>query len=815
MSHPESQAHDTVARKLTTIAQYVLVVVFGLLPIFFVPLAAAPFNYSKVTFVIVGTLVALVLYGFATLRGGSIRLALAPVPAMLWIVAFAGFVAALLSGDFRDAVVGETFGVHTVLFIGLLALVATAWTILGENKQAIMRLFMLFALSTLALSVFHILRLVLGSDALTLGFFGGDATLSPFGGWNDLAIFFGLTIILAIVALEQLPLTRTGQVLFALVVASALAMLAVVNFFAVWVVLAIISLAVLIYALTKGRGESKPVFGKQFSAVSGTSLGISCAVLIISVLFILGGGMLGNTIAGWTGISYIEVRPSIGATVEIAKDTYAEQALFGVGPNRFADAWRTFKDPAINESLFWNTDFAAGFGYLPTFFVTTGVVGGIAWVLFLIAFLVTGLRMLLRPVATDRTWYFIGTVAFVGGLYIWGMSVLYVPGPVLLLIAALCAGLVGAAHAALMRTAGKEVRAVDNRRMSFVFVVVFIVTLIGSVGGLYYVGRHYAAVYVFNTGFVRIAEGATIDEVEQRTVRAFELSPDDAYARRLAEYQLARIQSLLAVSEPTEVQQQEFTNALNTGINAAQIAVAADSSDPRNWNTLGNMYAALVPAEVEGAYERSLEAFVEARRYDPQNPLHLLVMSQLAAVAGKEAEARGYLTEAIALKQNYTDAIFFLAQLDIAAGNTEAALQATRAVVTLEPQNPVRFFQLGVLQYSDGQVAEAAASLERAVLLNPEYANARYYLALVYDALDRQDDARTQLARILRSNPDNPLVMDLLSRLERGESLAERAPAQVDEPAGVSQGADGVTTETPPDTALVTPVNTPGEGAVE
>ncbi len=813
-SHERGGAADALGAKFTLIAQYVLVGVFGLLPVFFIPTAAAPFIYSKIFLVVIAVFAALFLSGFALLRSGNVRLWFSWLPVTLWMMTFIALVSALLSGDIRDALVGEAFEVHTVAFLALMALAASAWTYLVDNRAAIMHLFIVLALSTFVLSFFHVLRLVFGQGFLSFGVFDGSALLSPLGSWNDLGIFFGLVIILSLVALEQLRLTTVGKTLFGLVVAVALIMLAVINFFAVWVILGLISLAVLIYGLTKDRFAAAHT--EMRPAVSGVSIGISLAVLVASIVFVLGGATIGGAVSRMTGITYTEVRPSFTATVDITRNVYASEALFGIGPNRFTDAWRLHKDASINDSIFWATDFPSGFGYVPTFFVTTGILGGIMWLVFFGMYLFTGLRMLLRTTMTDRTWYFIGTASFVGGFYIWCMTVVYVPGAVLLLTAALCTGLVAASSHVLMPQRVRELATRGNRRMAFVFVVGFLVLILGSVFTLYTVGRHYVGVYTFNQGLVAMVSGGSLEQVEQKAVAAFEFSRDDLFARRLAEYQVARMEALMGVPEPTEEQRQQFSNAFSTGINAAQVAVNADKTDPRNWNVLANMYAALVPAKVEGSYDRAREALDKAREFDPHNPLRVLSLGQLAFAADRKDEARPFTEESLAMKRNYSDAIFFLAQLDVDAGNIAGAIDAARAITILEPQNPLRFFQLGLLQFSDRRYADAAANLEQALALDAQYANARYYLALTYSELNRAGDARAELNTLLETNSDNALVTELLGKLDRGERLVntvDTAAQAVPEEPQVSEENGSVTTDEDTDTPLVTPVNTPSEGA--
>ncbi len=395
------------------------------------------------------------------------------------------------------------------------------------------------------------------------------------------------------------------------------------------------------------------------------------------------------------------------------------------------------------------------------------------------------------------------------------MTVVYVPGVVLLLTAALCTGLVAASSSVLIPQRVREIATRGNRRMAFVLVIGFLGLVLGSIFVLYTVGRHYVGVYTFNQGLVAMVSGNSLDRVEQKAVAAFEFSRDDLFARRLAEYQVARMEALMGVSEPTEEQRQQFTNAFSTGVNAAQVAVNADGTDPRNWNVLANVYAALVPAKIEGSYDRAREALDKAREFDPHNPLRVLSLGQLAFAADRKDEARPFVDEALAMKRNYSDAIFFLAQLDLDEGNIGSAIEAARAITILEPENPLRFFQLGLLQFSDRRYADAATNLEKAIALNRQYANARYYLALTYSEQNRAGDARTELNTLLETNPGNELVIELLARLDRGERLVSNAdaPSQaVPEEPQVSEENGSVTTDQNTDTPLVTPVNTPTEG---
>ncbi len=83
MHHDSRTKDDVLVARLLSASQHTLVAVFGFLPIFFLPLPAAPFGYSKVLFVLVGVFLALVLYGAAVLRSGTLRASFSWGPSLL------------------------------------------------------------------------------------------------------------------------------------------------------------------------------------------------------------------------------------------------------------------------------------------------------------------------------------------------------------------------------------------------------------------------------------------------------------------------------------------------------------------------------------------------------------------------------------------------------------------------------------------------------------------------------------------------------------------------------------------------------------
>lgn len=804
-SNSVQKGDDHVVLMLQSAARYILVIILGLSPILFIPTPYIPLGYSKTVIVVTGLFLALICFGLSALRSGKITFNMPLGLWGMWGVVGIALISAALSGDLSDALFGDVFSVHSALFLGFLALIATVLGILNNAKTHIMRLYMFLTASTVIIGLYHILRLIFGSGFLSFGVFNSNIS-SPIGGWNDLALFFGLSIILSVVALEQLPLPKLGKGLFTGVIVVALIMLGVINFFAVWIVLALVSLSTLMYSLTKDKFKIASASTGD-TAPSSSSMMVSIGIFLVSVLFIVAGSTLGEKITQSTNISFVEVRPSVEATLNIAKEVYSENAFLGIGPNRFEDAWRLYKDRSINDTIFWNTDFVAGSGYLTTFIVTTGIFGTAAWVIFLGLFLFGGIRMLFRASTADRFWSFIGTSSFAAALYLWGMSLIYVPGPSILILAAVCTGVTFVAQNALVSSKVREFTLTTNQKTGFVLIAVVMILIVGSVAALYNVGRHYLALQIFNEARSNITNDTSLREVETKMADAFELSGSDRFANQIALYQLSRMNALLTVAEPTPQQQQEFQAAVTNGIDAAQRAVQSDDTNPLNWATLGSVYSLLAARNIEDAEERAREAFSTARSFSPSNPEYVLLEAQLASRVGNFVEARAKAEEATKLRPSYTNALLFLAELDIAEGNVQGAISRTLSLVSLEPRNAARHYQLGVLYTSNQQLTQAIQSFERAVAIDTEYANARYLLALAYVEEGRVEEAIAQLEVVKGLNPDNVQVESLIQDLQNGNTSELPTVSEVAEPEPLSEQTDVTLPNRVPDSDLLSPVN--------
>lgn len=769
--HPsiESAGEDNLPKLLRTSAEYVLVFLYGLMPALFIPVSSIPASLTKVFLIVIGVGISLILISLAILREGKLRVTFLFGTLAIFLVAAAGFAGAFFSDDLLDSLVGDDIGQYTAAFTLLLAVIIVSMKAIGQSRQAIIRLYLLLFISAFVIGAYHVARVLFGFEWLTFGIpWLASPTSSPFISWNGLAIFFGLVVFLCVIALDQLPLTRVGQYAMVFVGILSVVLLAIVNFSPVWLVLGVTGVASLIYLVLKNRLSGSDNFDEkgrgQFLAILLTLM-----VLAASLAVIIGGPRFAAAIAEMTGTSYVEVRPSFTATVDIARSVLAEDPWFGAGPNKFSDAWQTYRDPTINNTIFWNSRFESGYSYLTTSFINTGILGTAVWGIFLLTLLFYGWRILRALGKADRFWRFIALTSLVSVIYLWGMNAVYAPNRTILILTAIMTGVFFLAYSTLVPGRSYTLAFDRSRTSGLLMVGLVAMVFAGAIGGAYFVSKLYQSVYVYNRAVGEYVTGSSLALVETDIADAFSLYPNDTYARQLALYELAEMNRLLLIATPSEDDRNQFQDAAGKGLNAARLAAGVDPTESLNWQVLGQIYSALSLVGIEGAYAEAKKAYGLAREHNQTHPSIDVLEARLEFSAGKPNEARSLAEQALAIKSDYIEALYLLAQIDLAEGKVAEALLRMQNVVLANPQNPIAHYQLGVLLASQQRPDEAITAFEKAVSLDERYANAHYFLALGYLDKGRKDDALRQLAKVLELNPDNADIEKLMEQIESGE----------------------------------------------
>jgi len=78
-----------------------------------------------------------------------------------------------------------------------------------------------------------------------------------------------------------------------------------------------------------------------------------------------------------------------------------------------------------------------------------------------------------------------------------------------------------------------------------------------------------------------------------------------------------------------------------------------------------------------------------------------------------------------------------LAQIESEEGNLSGAIKQVEYAGQISPNNPTIFFKLGVLRYNSSDYNGAISAFKQAVILNPNYLDARYLLGQSYQKIGR------------------------------------------------------------------------------
>ncbi len=734
-----------------------------LLPVFFIPALSTPFQFTKTLFATVAALIAVVLVATARLSAGSISIPRSILLGSIWLLPIAYLLSSAFSSNIKESLFGQSLDVDTFAFVLLGVLITSLAAFLFRKTDQMFAFYLGILGIFVLLTLFHAARLIGGVEFLSFGVLT-ESTANVLGKWNDLGIFFGLVAIFALIAIERFSLSYAARVASYLVVALSLFFLTLVNLTPVWVVLALSALGFIFHNLMRRVWGGEAPSPRHF----GTSAA-SFLIVVVSVIFLFGGGTIKHSVANLFDVSYAEVRPSWQSTIAVGREVFLESPLFGSGPNTFATEWARYRPAGISATAFWNTDFTLGVGVIPTSLITGGLAVGLAWMLFLTSFLVVGIRTIIAGTAKDRMGHYVALSSFLGALYLWILSILYTPNAVILLLAFFLTGI----FIASLRSQGSlgELNVVfdENPRTGRVLSFVLALCIAGSILGLYVVLERYAGAIFYRNAVLALDVAGDLDAAERDVLRAVRFTRDGSTYRLAANILTLRLSEIAASNEvPTEEVRTTFQEVLASAIEYGKGAARVDSENYQSWVALGGIYHAVTPLGIQGAYEGARSAYERAATLAPSNPNILLVLAQLEASRGATQAAREYLARAIQMKSDYAEAVFFLSQLEARDGNIERAIASAEAASSLAPSNSAILFQVGFLKHNASDSAGAITPLERAVELSPGYANARYFLGLAYYRTGRVTDSIAQFESILALNPGNREVEVILSNLRTG-----------------------------------------------
>lgn len=791
MNTEHKSEHDPFVRSLDTAANSMLAVLVFLVPVFFIPSLEVPFQFSKGILFVSFVVIMFTLWTFSRLKQGALTIPQTYIIPGLLLVPVSFLIATIVSPSPGISFIGQGGEIGTFVNMAFLAMLFYLSSKVCNSRDRIVRIYLALFGSFALLSIMQLLRIVAGPEFLSFGMFTTSIS-NVFGKWNDLGVFYGLVTIMTLLALQMLVLKRMVRVILYSILAVALFFLALVDFSTVWLVLGVFAIILGMYALSVSRVVKSRLQAKDGKNVAKKRLFLqqipmaSIVVFVVCVAFMvvkvqvddIENAKLGTYFSQKFNITHIEARPSWQSTFAIMKETFTDSVFFGAGPNRFNSQWQLFRPEGMNETIFWSTNFNSGIGHIPTFFITTGVVGASAWLLFFGLFLASGLRALFVS-RGDRFIHYLVLSSFLASLYLWIFMVLYNPSLPLVVMTFLFTGLYVATLMQEKIIKIKYISFAENQKTGFLLSLAFMITACVCIIGGYLVTRSFIATLYYQKASDAL-EKNDVAVGKANLEKAVAWHSYDGYYRLLTSINITEINMLLSKQDiPQQELQTEFQRLFGEAKKNAEKARDLDETQYQNWVGVGNLYGAIIPLGLDDAYTFAKEAYDRALALSPRDPSLYLGLARIEVAHGDLDAARENIAAARKQKSNYTEAIFFLSQIEVSSGNLDKAIESVEAAAIIAPDDPTVFFQLGLLKYNNNNNEGAIVAFERAISINSVYANARYFLGLAYDRVDRIEDAIVQFEEIEKNNPDNAEVKKILSNLRAGLEPFADAHAEV------------------------------------
>ncbi len=765
----QSSSGNVLVKKLGLI----LAIFVFLLPVFFVPGASVSLYVAKITLLATGLVAIFAVFLSSVLSTGVIEIPKVKYLLPMFLFAVICLVSSAFSGAISASIVGSIFDLGTSGSILMLVFAMFMTIMVVRSIGVVGKVISAFIYSTAVLVVYTLLG-TFGASFLP-AFVASRMPLFLTGGVIDTAIILGAATIFSLCALNMTEVSKKMRIIMYVLMAYSILFIGAANFMPTVLMLGIISLVFFVYILSWSVVPVPKLNDVEQLPENNRKISLSSlAVLIASVILLLGGTGIGGYLSQVMKVQTTEVRPNFQTTMNLTISAWKQNVALGIGPNRFAEFWAAHKPVDINQTQFWNDDFYSGSGFVPTVAITTGLLGLLSLLAFMVMYVGSGVKAIFAQANSNRSRY-LSVSSFMVSLYFWVMLFLYTPSIAVLALAFIFTGLFTVTLVPQGIIGLWKINIFSNPKTNFISVLSIVVLLIVSVAGGYFVWERAIASVIFQNGVLAYQSTGNTVLAKDAVAKSINMVPSDVYWRGLTEISLIDLSNVMGgitnQNQITDTVKIQIQGLIGNSVAAAKKATEIDPGNFQNWFALGRVYEVLAGNGIAGSIDSARGAYGEAALLSPNNPSVPLALGRLDALAGDFTTAKADVAKALSLKSNYTDAYYILAQLQIASGDIPNAVKSVQSATVLDPTNSGLYFQLGLLEYNQKDFAGAAASLEKATSLVPNYANAQYYLGLSYYQLGRKDEAIKQFADLSATNPGNQEVSTILSEMKAGKSI--------------------------------------------
>jgi tetratricopeptide (TPR) repeat protein len=739
----------------------------------FLPLAGVDGLFFKTLFLPIAGSLLLIIIGVQSLKQGYFLL---PNKKISWGLLF--FLAAMLaSAIFAYAPRNALFGTLNVAssFVALFSLVIIFYTAIVSVKNFSRVLSVLMAIGSVFTIVFlhELLRLVFGVNFLSLGFLS-TFTSSVIGSWTDFGLFSMLVVIFSILCLEVGKFIGKAKWVTLGVGILGIIGLFLTNITWIWILAGGILVIISIYIFSLAYWNSENASYEKGRVVPWYSL-IFFVFVLVGIVF---GGLVTSIISRVRPLTYNEVSPTAMITAKAGYVSLQQRPVTGVGIGSFDYLWNQVKPQVLSGTNVGSIEFSQGYSFVGTQLATTGILGIIAWLIFL-GLVVRQYWVILKSGFKDSSDRFTKIIVITGSLILTVVACISVPGIALLVLWMIFLG----ALWGISDEQEHKISFIHDPRMSFFGIIAVLIFILVGGACIYITSRQTASVFAYSSS-VKSFNNNDQNSGIQNLTRANQFWSTDLYNRILANQVLLQVQNL----QPSQTLSKdalgrEVQRILSIGLSYAEASTRFDPKNYRNWVSLGNVYQFFGDLKVEGSLDQAKEAYTKAKTISPHDRTLDLLFAQIESSAGNSDQATQIVQDS--LKQQPTvDGFLWLYQKNIQAQNFNAAEENLSNALQVDSANVNINTELGILYFGQGKYQESIVTFERTLGLNRNQPYVFALLGVSYETIGQSDDAQKIFDFLRKQLPDTGDKLIQQARQQKAAGLGS-VPAAV--PADVTE----------------------------
>ena len=673
-----------LSNTLDKISFWCLFLVVILLPVFFLPFIKIPVETSKGLLFVLGLSLSLIFWTAARFSDGKIVLPKTPFffTSLFVIVAF--LLSALFSPVKSIAFFGTMLDNGSFYFILGAFLLMFMSSIVFNDLSKVKKVLKGFFVSGVLLLFFQGLRLFM-PKILSFGILNLK-TENVLGSWNAFGLFAGLILLTSLFILEFFNLKKLHKIF--LIVSYVLALFAtiLVNFSVIWAILGIFALIIFVYKASLMSTTKQEVLEENKENFPA----LTFVTVLLSIMFFISGQFIGNFLPEKLNALNTEIRPSFVSTTQVLKSALVQDPVLGFGLNRFGDAWALYKPDVVNMSLLWDAYFDNGVGTLFSFAVTTGILGIISLLAFILHFIWIGFSSVFKNYKKKEIEKYLFLI-FLFILYLLTSAMFYAIGMVLFLLCFIFIGIFIGLYSHSKNKGTIVFSFLNDPRKSFFSILVLVALAVLTFSVTFKYTEKFISLFYYHMSL----SAKDINKSEIYINKALNLHKNDFYYRIYSQIYSAKVSGLLNKTELSDLEKNVLKQSFDNSLNGLRNAILVNPNNYLNHRFLGDFYRDAGSLGVDGSFDQSIISYNNALNLNPRNPGLKLDIANVYYRKKEFISAKQYAEEALVLKPNFTEALLFLSSMHKELNQKNEALFYAERALSLDPNN------IYLMQYLD------------------------------------------------------------------------------------------------------------------